>query len=110
MAVTEQPPMLENDDLRDVDQTILSYMDDGRVTPVYCKKRLSDDGMDYSRGYVQERLFRLVEHDHAENLLGTGLYELVDDPRDAGSQETLSDATVEADEIVDTLEEDETDE
>jgi len=48
--------MLENDDLRDVDQTILSYMDDGRVTPVYCKKRLSDDGMDYSRGYVQERL------------------------------------------------------
>ncbi len=70
MAVTEQPPMLENDDLRDVDQTILSYMDDGRVTPVYCKKRLSDDGMDYSRGYVQERLSRLVEHDHAENSSG----------------------------------------
>lgn len=87
MAATKQPPVLENDDLRDVDQTILSYMDDGRVTPVYCRKQLANDGMDYSRGYVQERLSRLVEHNHAENLLGTGLYELTNDPREDGGRD-----------------------
>ncbi|WP_232820531.1 hypothetical protein [Halorussus litoreus] len=74
--------MLETDDLRDVDKEILEYMVEGRVTPVYCKKRLEESGQKYSRGYVQERLSRFVEHEHAENLLETGLYELVNDPRE----------------------------
>jgi hypothetical protein len=52
------------------------------VTPVYCRRRLADDLDEYSRGYVQERLARLVEHGHAANLRGCGLYELVNDPRE----------------------------
>ena len=42
---------------------------------------MSDDGEEYSRGYVQQRLSRLEEHGHATNL-GGGLYELVEDPRE----------------------------
>lgn len=75
--------MLDPDQLRDVDRRILSYLSEGRVTPVYARKRLSDDNVDdYSRGYVQQRLARLVEHGHARNLLDSGIYELVDDPRE----------------------------
>jgi hypothetical protein len=73
--------MLDDDDLRDVDRTLLIYLAEGRVTPVYCQRRLEQEGHEYSRGYIQERLARFVEHDHAENLLGLGLYQLTDDPR-----------------------------
>lgn len=81
MPQVESGRMLTDDELRSVDQTILSYLVEGRVTPIYCKKRLEEDGHDYSRGYVHERLARLVEHDHVENLMKSGLYELVEDPR-----------------------------
>lgn len=81
MATVEPQGMLSDDDLRAVDRRILEYLDEGRLTPVYCQRRLEQDGMEYSRGYVQERLARLVEHDHVENLLKTGLYELTHDPR-----------------------------
>jgi len=74
--------MLDADQLRDIDRQLLNYLDGGRVTPVYCRRRLADDLDEYSRGYVQERLARLVEHGHAVNLRGCGLYELVDDPRE----------------------------
>lgn len=75
--------MLDPSDLRSVDEEILGYLTEGRVTPAYVRERLIEDGVDeYSRGYVQQRLARLVEHDHAANLYDTGLYELVDDPRD----------------------------
>lgn len=75
--------MLNSDDLRDVDRQLLVYLTEGRLTPAYARKRLiNDDVGEYSRGYVQQRLARLEEHSHATNLLDTGLYELVDDPRD----------------------------
>lgn len=75
--------MLDPEDIRDVDANILDYLREGRVTPAYTRERLADDEIgDYSRGYVQQRLARLEEHDHAVNLFGTGLYELVDDPRE----------------------------
>lgn len=74
--------MLTADDLRDVDEQILEYLEEGRVTPRYVRARLEDDLDGYSRGYVQQRLARLEEHRHAENLLDLGLYELVDDPRE----------------------------
>lgn len=73
--------MLDPSDLREIDQTILTYLRDGRVTPAYARVRINNEqGEDYSRGYVQQRLARLEEHSHVENLLDTGLYELVDDP------------------------------
>lgn len=76
--------MLTADDLREIDEVILSYLHEGRVTPVYCHQRILHDGHrdEISRAYVHERLARFVEHDHAENLFDTGLYELVQDPRE----------------------------
>jgi hypothetical protein len=79
--------MLSSGDLRDVDERLLDYLREGRVTPAHARERvMSDDGEEYSRGYVQQRLSRLEEHGHATNL-GGGLYELVDDPRDDVGQE-----------------------
>lgn len=75
--------MLAADDLNEMDRHLLTYLSDGRLTPAYAKARLEDDGVgEYSRGYIQQRLARLAEHDHAVNLYGTGLYDLVDDPRE----------------------------
>lgn len=70
-------------DLREVDLIILDYLNEGRVTPAYCRDRITDEG---HRGkitatYCGQRLQRLEEHDHIENLYDNGLYELVDDPR-----------------------------
>ena len=74
--------MLSSGDLRDVDERLLDYLREGRVTPAHARERvMSDDGEEYSRGYVQQRLSRLEEHGHATNL-GGGLYELVEDPRE----------------------------
>ena len=77
--------MLSDGDLNKVDRALLDYLDDGRVTPAYARARLASDGVgkgDYSRGYVQQKLKRFEEHSHAANLFETGLYELVDDPRE----------------------------
>jgi len=75
--------MLAADDLNEMDRRLLTYLSDGRLTPAYAKARLEDDGVgEYSRGYIQQRLARLAEHDHAVNLYETGLYDLVDDPRE----------------------------
>lgn len=82
-ATTDRGGMLTDDDLRPVDRQIVAYLDEGRVTPAYTRERLADDDAgDYSRGYVQQRLARLEEHSHVTNLFETGLYELVDDPRE----------------------------
>jgi len=72
---------LKDDDLREVDEQLLDYLEDGRITPAYARLRLKDDVDEYSRGYVQQRLSRLEEHQHVENLYDVGLYELVEDPR-----------------------------
>ena len=60
------------------DQAILDELNDGRVTPT-----LVADRHGYSRGNVANRLTRLVEHGHVRRVGGdgTGLYELVNDPR-----------------------------
>lgn len=83
--------MLSADDLREVDREILSDLEKGRVTPAYARKRLESAGEEYSRGYVQQRLARLEEHNHVENLLETGLYELVEDPRENGDPDEHGD-------------------
>lgn len=75
--------MLTGEDLREIDEILLEYLREGRVTPVYCQNRILNEGRrdSISRGYVQERLARFVEHGNVENLFGTGLYELVVDPK-----------------------------
>lgn len=79
--------MLDADDLREVDEAMLRYLREGRVTPAYARLRMQADGVgEYSRGYVQQRLKRFEEHGHVENLLDTGLYELVDGPQGGGER------------------------
>jgi len=74
MAV-KQPSVLAADELNDLDEEIIDALHDGRGTPSYLAERLNRN-----RSYVSQRLKRLAEHDHLIKL-GTGLYELVDDPR-----------------------------
>lgn len=78
--------MLSPEDLREMDELLLDYLDEGRVTPVYCRDRLIDDGHRESvtSTYCGQVLRRLAEHGHVRNLLDVGLYELVDDPREGG--------------------------
>lgn len=79
--------MLDPEDLRDVDQEILDYLREGRVTPAYARARLTDEDVgEYSRGYVQQRLARLEEHDHVVNLFDVGLYQLTHDPCERTAQ------------------------
>lgn len=80
--------MLGPDDLREpVDGALLDLLVEGRVTPRYARERLDVDGVDdYSRSYVQQRLARLEEHSHVDNLLDMGIYELVDDPREVDDE------------------------
>jgi len=73
---------LDVDYLRDIDEAILDYLQEGRVTPVYCRDRLLDeDATEVTSTYCCQCLQRLKEHDHVQNLYNTGLYELVNDPR-----------------------------
>ncbi|WP_227775244.1 hypothetical protein [Haladaptatus pallidirubidus] len=70
--------------LRSIDHLLLEYFDDKQcITAAYAQKRLlnDDDHDEVSRAYVSQRLINLAEHNHAQNLLDTELYELVDDPR-----------------------------
>ena len=77
---------LDAGDLREVDRVMLDYLQEGRVTPVYARERIVDDGVRESitAQYCQQRLRRFEEHDHVRNLFDVGLYELVEDPRDNG--------------------------
>lgn len=63
--------------LNDTDEAILEILDEGRNAPLNIANRL-----DLTRQYVQQRLRRLEEHGHVQNI-GSGVYELVDDPRDS---------------------------
>ena len=62
--------------LRDTDIKIIEILEEGRNAPLNIANRL-----DFSRQYIQRRLKRLEEHGHVRNI-GSGVYELVDDPRD----------------------------
>ena len=44
---------------------------------------MQDEGVrDVTSTYLGQRLQRFEEHNHVENLYDSGLYELVDDPRE----------------------------
>jgi len=74
---------LDPGDLRDVDEDLLEYLAEGRVTPAYARDRMADEGRRaVTSTYLGQRLQRFEEHDHTQNLYDTGLYELVDDPRE----------------------------
>jgi DNA-binding Lrp family transcriptional regulator len=62
--------------LSDTDKAILDILEEGRNAPSNIADRL-----DFTRQYIQRRLRRLEEHGHIQNI-GSGVYELVDDPRD----------------------------
>ena len=83
MSKSNQPAVtLSPDQLNDLDQALLDLLTEGRITPTLARKQLDERGLaDVSRQYINRRLKRLAEHEHIENLLGTGVYELVDDPR-----------------------------
>jgi len=72
---------LTEDELNDLDEKILDVLTDGRATPTLIKIILEDRGTEVSRQYINQRMKRLSEHDHIENLFDTGVYELVIDPR-----------------------------
>lgn len=62
--------------LSDTDKAVLEILDEGRNAP----SNIADQ-LDFTRQYVQQRLRRLEEHGHVRNI-GSGVYEIVDDPRD----------------------------
>ena len=73
---------LDDEDLNDWDRQILDYLKEGRATPGLIRKFLIRDGVEsVTRQYINGRMKRLEEHEHLENLLDSGVYELIDDPR-----------------------------
>ncbi|KYH24906.1 hypothetical protein HAPAU_29980 [Halalkalicoccus paucihalophilus] len=74
---------LATSDLNKLDNEILDCLQEGRATPTLIKRLLEQAGTreEVSRQYVNQRLKRLSEHEHVNNILETGVYELVDDPR-----------------------------
>lgn len=78
--------VLSPTDLNDLDEEILDRLREGRATPTLIKRLLERDGTrkEVSRQYVNQRLKRLSEHGHVSNILETGVYELVNDPREGG--------------------------
>lgn len=69
-------PVLEPRQLNEADQEILDELHEGRASPSYLSERTGVE-----QTYINQRLRRLDEHGHVENL-ARGLWELVDDPRD----------------------------
>lgn len=79
-------PVLEPRQLNDADEKILDELHRGRGSPSFLAERT-----DVEQTYINQRLRRLDEHGHVENL-SRGLWELVDDPRDdvdAGDEDDL---------------------
>ena len=72
---------LAEDELNDLDNRILDALANGRATPTLLKKIFEKDGIDVSRQYINQRMKRLSEHGHIDNLFDTGVYELISDPR-----------------------------
>lgn len=76
--------MLKEDGLREIDRHLLDFLQESRITPVYARERITDDGIrkNITNEYLQQRLKRFEEHGHVRNLYDIGLYELVSDPRE----------------------------
>jgi hypothetical protein len=72
---------LAEDELNELDKRILNALANGRATPTLLKKMFEKNGTDVSRQYINQRMKRLSEHSHIENLFDTGVYELTSDPR-----------------------------
>jgi hypothetical protein len=89
MQADNSRAMLAPEDLRDIDRLLLEYLEEGRITPVYARERVIDEGHrdSITSTYCGQRLQRLEEHSHVRNLYETGLYELVEDPRESGAGE-----------------------
>ena len=68
--------VLEPRQLNDADRTILDELARGRASPSYLA-----DQTGIEQTYINQRLRRLDEHGHVENL-ARGLWELADDPRE----------------------------
>ena len=68
--------VLEPRQLNEADQTILDELSRGRASPSYLA-----DQTGIEQTYINQRLRRLNEHGHVENL-ARGLWELTDDPRE----------------------------
>lgn len=67
--------VLDADQLNDADRSILDELQHGRASPSYLA-----DQTGIEQTYINQRLRRLDEHGHVENL-ARGLWELTDDPR-----------------------------
>ncbi|WP_348611664.1 helix-turn-helix domain-containing protein [Halobaculum rarum] len=68
---------LDSEQLNPSDQVILDCLNEGRCTAAYIAQETG-----YSKGNIRNRLVRLVEHGYVAQL-GGGLYELIEDPREA---------------------------
>lgn len=75
---------LSEHQLNETDLLILEVLREGRVTPLLASKLIEEK--DVGHPYVQQRLSRMEEHDHLENIEGTGVYELLDDPVEEESE------------------------
>jgi hypothetical protein len=77
--------VLSADQLNDWDESLLELLGDGRISPqlarLFLIERQSDPEEVPSAQYLGQRLRRLAEHGHIENLKDQGIYELTDDPR-----------------------------
>jgi predicted transcriptional regulator of viral defense system len=68
--------VLDPTDLSPADEAVLDMLREGRVTAPFVR-----DETDYSLQYVRDVLSRLEEHGHVVKV-HSGLYELVNDPRE----------------------------
>jgi chromosome segregation ATPase len=82
--------VLEPRQLNDADRAILDELSRGRASPSYLA-----DQTGIEQTYINQRLRRLDEHDHVENL-ARGLWELTDDPRDDTPAEDVDEADLRA--------------
>jgi uncharacterized membrane protein len=73
----KQALQMEPEDLNDSDRAILAVLREGRATPAALK-----DWTGLSGQTIHNRLGRLVAAAHVEKVHDSGLYELVDDPRE----------------------------
>jgi len=96
---------LEPRQLNDLDEWLLDELARNRSTPKLLRGRLQKvrDADDVpSAGYINQRLRRLEEHDHLENLDETGVYELRNDPRgDAADTDDVATLREQLDELRD---------
>lgn len=75
----EPPDTMEPKNLNNSDHEILDSLHEGRATPAALK-----DWTGLSGQTIHNRIGRLLAAGHVEKVHESGLYELVDDPRDNG--------------------------